>query len=214
MGNKAILMSIQPKWTCKILNGEKTIEVRKKFPKDYVGWVFIYCTKDRKQCLIRNNVNKTYHLDTYYWDEFESNLNGKVVARFWCDKVSAIQFNSCLMIPTIAYTTFVDRYYSDTDLQKASCLNGNELMRYLGTDKEQVGYAIHITKLKIFDKPRELKEFRHTCKAEYRGYNRWQPFSKECKNCICNQIDDEGYSQCFSRLTKAPQNFVYVEDTL
>ena len=80
-------MSIRPQWVAKILNGEKTIEIRKKFPIDYVGCVYIYCTKDRKQCLVRNNINKTYHLDTCYWDEFESNLNGKVVARFWCDKV-------------------------------------------------------------------------------------------------------------------------------
>lgn len=29
-GNKYILISIRPEWLCKILNGEKTIEVRKK----------------------------------------------------------------------------------------------------------------------------------------------------------------------------------------
>ena len=44
---KSILMSIQPQWLAKILNGEKTIEIRKKFPKDYVGWVYIYCTKGK-----------------------------------------------------------------------------------------------------------------------------------------------------------------------
>ena len=42
---KSILLSIKPEWLCKILNGEKTIEVRKKFPKDYVGWVYLYCSK-------------------------------------------------------------------------------------------------------------------------------------------------------------------------
>ena len=30
----AILISIKPKWVCKILNGEKTIEVRKTYPKE------------------------------------------------------------------------------------------------------------------------------------------------------------------------------------
>lgn len=30
------MISIKPQWVAKILNGEKTIEIRKKFPKDYV----------------------------------------------------------------------------------------------------------------------------------------------------------------------------------
>ena len=33
-GNHYILISIQPQWLCKILNGEKTIEVRKKVLKE------------------------------------------------------------------------------------------------------------------------------------------------------------------------------------
>ena len=33
-GNKYIVISIQPQWLCKILNGEKTIEVRKKVLKE------------------------------------------------------------------------------------------------------------------------------------------------------------------------------------
>ena len=45
-------MSINPYWVAKILNGEKTVEVRRKFPKDYRGWVYIYCTKSNKyECL-------------------------------------------------------------------------------------------------------------------------------------------------------------------
>ena len=31
--NKVILMSIQPKWLVKILNGDKTIDIRKTMPK-------------------------------------------------------------------------------------------------------------------------------------------------------------------------------------
>jgi len=34
---KKILISIQPQWLCKILNGEKTIEVRKKVLKEMLG---------------------------------------------------------------------------------------------------------------------------------------------------------------------------------
>ena len=35
--NEYILISIQPQWLCKILNGEKTIEVRKKVLKEMLG---------------------------------------------------------------------------------------------------------------------------------------------------------------------------------
>lgn len=42
---KEILSSIKPEWVEKILSGKKTIEIRKQFPKDCVGWVYIYCSK-------------------------------------------------------------------------------------------------------------------------------------------------------------------------
>ena len=84
---KSILLSIKPKWVAKILNGEKTIEVRKKFPKDYKGWVYIYCTKD-----------KTF---AHFLDGVQ--INCKVVARFYCDEVDKWIYehqydykNSCL----------------------------------------------------------------------------------------------------------------------
>lgn len=37
VGNKYILISIRPEWLCKILNGEKTIEVRKQVLKEMIG---------------------------------------------------------------------------------------------------------------------------------------------------------------------------------
>ena len=45
---KSILISIKPKWVAKILNGEKTIEIRKTMPKcDLPIDVYIYCTKEK-----------------------------------------------------------------------------------------------------------------------------------------------------------------------
>ena len=52
---RAILMSIRPQHTCNILNGIKLWEIRKKFPSDFVGWVYIYCTKDKKYANLINN---------------------------------------------------------------------------------------------------------------------------------------------------------------
>lgn len=210
--NKAILMSIKPQYVAKILNGDKTIEVRKKFPKDYVGWVYIYCTKGKGKLKLWS----PYEFDFFPLDEasqpylsnepiidLDDKMNGKVVARFWCDKVEEIKVYNCFEV-----NIYQTEKICPMILCKKSCLTQADFERYLGNKN---GYAIHISKLEVFDKPKELNEFRHTCKAEYRGYNRWQPCSKECKNCICNQLDDEGYSRCFDRLIYAPQSWCYVE---
>lgn len=73
---KSIVISIQPKWTARILNEEKTIEIRKSKPKEQVEWVYIYCTKDK---------------------DLDYGFNGKVVARFkisYIDKIqTALAFN-------------------------------------------------------------------------------------------------------------------------
>lgn len=48
MEETAVLLSIRPEWCQKIFRGEKTMEIRKSFPKDFQGQpfkCFIYCTK-------------------------------------------------------------------------------------------------------------------------------------------------------------------------
>lgn len=86
---KSILMSIKPYWVSKILNREKTIEVRKKFPKNYVGWVYIYCTKSS---------NKKYEY-LYHGNK----ADGRVVARFWCDEVRPNTWTNCLQGSCLSY---------------------------------------------------------------------------------------------------------------
>lgn len=44
---KSVLISIKPKWVEKIVNGEKTIEVRGTAPKEVPFKAYIYCTKDK-----------------------------------------------------------------------------------------------------------------------------------------------------------------------
>ena len=46
MEETAVLLSIRPEWCQKIFRGEKTMEIRKSFPKDFQGQpfkCFIYC---------------------------------------------------------------------------------------------------------------------------------------------------------------------------
>ena len=143
--SKSILLSIRPEWVAKILNGEKTIEVRKRFPKEYVGWVYIYCTKDSKNILC-------HYYDGHWFTTKDKNnnwkmyMNGKVVARFYCDNIEEI-------------TTEKWSPSKEQDLLKESCLTENQLFDYCNLESGKPFYAIHISKLEIFDKPKELSEF-------------------------------------------------------
>lgn len=189
MENKSILMSIQPKWVAKILNGEKTIEVRKKFPKDYVGWVYIYCTKGRKSYLYGDKSVYEGKKETFWCQIIEGNgivplLNGKVVARFWCDKVETIEYcGMCYMVGDISNTNRV---------ANQSCLDFADMKRYLGNKN---GYAIHISKLEVFDKAKELKDFKHWVET-------WVYSGMDCPP----YVDDE-----LVPLYKAPQSWCYIE---
>lgn len=175
---KAILMSIKPQWVAKILNGEKTVEIRKRFPSDYVGWVYIYCTKEND--LFKSYIRMGYCTTRSTADNIKYNGKGKVVARFWCDKVEEITTRQDRFKEFMFYETSLDT----NDLCKQSCLDYNELDNYLYGEK---GYAIHITKLEIFDKPKEISEFRVYCYTHPLGIDIKIP------------------------LTRAPQSWGYIE---
>ena len=172
---KAILMSIKPRHSKNILNEIKTLEIRKKFPKDYVGWVYIYNTKTTKEGVLKlaylgNNLEFMLSYDK------TSKYQGKVIARFWCDKVEEIKPSN------------LDNFAKD------SCLTTQELENYLWSNI-CCGYAIHIGKLEIFNKPNELKQFSvysHTVSG----------------------IDINGNKTTYDILkpiTKAPQSWCYIE---
>jgi predicted transcriptional regulator len=178
---KAVLMSIKPKYVAKILNGEKTIEVRKKFTTSYRGWVYIYCTKD-KQGIFKERHNCYTLLNQNKW--IQSEMNGKVVARFYCDNVEEIKNH-------ILHDFMETKSLSCVELKKQSCLDLEDLYKYLDIDD---GYAIHISKLEIFDEPKELSEFYPYCKDEKCEYR-----NNHCSICYRPP------------LTKAPQSWRYIE---
>lgn len=143
----AILISIRPEWVAKILNGEKTIEIRKTKPKcELPCKVYIYCTKgscsNKKQEILcyYNNTNK-YELfnKQQYEKEFCFDVNGKVVAEFILNEV--------------------------TDLRKMHHLKATGLILYKGAmdmaqyDEYGGRYAWHISNLKVYDNPKELSDF-------------------------------------------------------
>lgn len=162
---KSILISIKPKWVAKILNGEKTIEIRKTMPKcELPIQVYIYCTKQNSKYFIKNKI-------------YNSMINGKVVAKFILDEVEELK-------------VIHDSIYNDMVIPEYR-ITHKELEDYL---KNKIGYAWHISNLEIFDRPRELSEFR---KINATG------------NCWKCKLFGNGCSTC--QLTKAPQSMCYIE---
>lgn len=153
-----IMLSIQIQWCEKIASEKKTIEVRKTKPKIQTPFkCYIYCTK-----------NKT---------GFQQQYNSKVIGEFVCDRIDkfSAEFTDGDCYEDICY------YYEDTDdelqaiiiatngnenpndcfLCKESCLSFNDIKKYIGLDfHEKPFYGWHISKLIIYDKPKELSAFR------------------------------------------------------
>ena len=215
----AIMISDKPKWCAKMMNGEKSIEVRKNKALasaiqkliDKYGYADIYVCCSKGQGLVWDNQGKglvNSKLFPYDKDDPEHHrlVNGKVPFKFRCYNVGIVEHNilSGWNHFEDCYNTFIERFYSYSDLLKESCLKSNELHNYL---KGQTGYAIHISQLEIFDKPKELKHFRKHCGKMFDVYS-------NCINCKAYEVDWDLGDWCKRSkltLTKAPQNFCYVE---
>ncbi|MBR2180533.1 MAG: hypothetical protein IJ949_01440 [Oscillospiraceae bacterium] len=146
---KSVLISIQPYWVFLIIaktmgwniGSEKTIEVRKNFPKDE-NWnkdVKIYCSKDKKSFA---KIPKEYQ-------PFMEKFLGKVIGEFVCDTFEHYTSN-CTVFESVLLP-------SPNDLAEM-CLNLEEFNSY-GT-KGKLLYGWHISNLIIYHKPKELSEFK------------------------------------------------------
>lgn len=158
---KAIMISIRPEWIEKILNGEKTIEIRKTKPKcDLPCKVYIYCTKDKKHTVapfrfVDGWFYREYNDDTSYSNGCIANMgetiNGKVVAEFQCNEIEVIKsIREKRNGLSYQYHKLNDR------ILKQSCLTEEQILDY--TNGKDL-YGWHIDNLKIYDKPKELSEF-------------------------------------------------------
>jgi len=157
---KTIIISIQPKWVEKIASGEKTIEVRKTAPKEAPFKALIYCTKNQPilQYFYNFKTYKTISEDTYYGRGQSINYglegNGKVVDEFICDKVDFIlNCGSRFKIKNVEDIAYTNK------IAAGSCLDFDDMEKYF-KGKTQ-GFALHISDLKIYDKPKELPEFKN-----------------------------------------------------
>lgn len=200
---KSILISIRPQWVALILNLIKKDEIRKGtaigkainrlIKEQGVAPMLIYCTKNEH--LYRTNkgyfsskkpltVGKGTGYTFAYSDE------GKVVARF----NATADLLELKMIEGGLYFTTPDRdcFTPNLDLNENAQIDNFELLHYTGTKLGTKITAIHISNLEIFDKPKELSEFRQP--RDSYGKVNWN-------------TEDYYYME----LTKAPQSWCYIE---
>ena len=205
-------MSIKPKWVAKILNGEKTLELRKSFPKDYRGWVYIYCTKADDLCKICKISRDRYIRGKDYgnrdFPHLHSGYNGrgKVVARFMLNTIDEHH-----VLPTERILPF---NWNVEQKLKDLCLTKEEVMAY-GKGQDYQAFILHIDSLEIFDYPKELNEFYKVGYLEERyAVESHLADIEGCDGGVNESYVDKLYEELDQefQLTKAPQSWMYVEE--
>lgn len=194
---KSILLSTRPKWCEKICheigtdkNGkpiyEKEIEVRKTKPSIPTPFkVFIYETYDKK-----------YDGIGICWGKGKCFEHGckKVIGEFVCDKVYKLfSFADDTLYDAVGF----NQYLHLGTIEKETCLTQKELCNY-GKGKPLYGW--HISQLKIYDKPKELNEFRVSCRTS----------CKNCKNPL--YYDGRCEEDNVKILIRPPQSWCYVQE--
>lgn len=181
---KSILLSVQPKWCELIASGKKTVEIR-KFRLETPFKVYIYQTK------------KTWVYDIY---SKIADWQGKVIGEFICENINQFKFD------TLYGEYFLAGYIGAYMPLNEMCLTQSQLIDY-GDGKPL--YGLHISELKIYDKPKELSEFKRPCNHldEYEGEEYC-----DCLNCDLAGDSDYGVVACDRTITRPPQSYCYVEE--
>lgn len=216
---KEVMLSIQPQHIANICtqigtddNGKpiykKRIEVRKTRPKiDTPFKCYIYCTKAKlpngKHLYINEPEVRDFFDVTDYWTNQKDTLlinettkykykaylaECKVIGEFICDRIDKYKCN---------YGECLSYLYDDLDDDSLNetCLDRQQIADY---GKYKTLYAWHISNLVIYDKPKELSEFRKCDRF---------------LDCLkCKQFATSNNAQtCNDRITRPPQSWCYVE---
>lgn len=159
--SKTVLLSINPEWCAQILNGEKTLEIRKNYPKVNEPFkVYLYCTKKGRPLVYGDVFRGNWEMEyctTYGWSRDDADLmwgilNGKVVGEFTCDYVK------CYTARGIYQTKIeVNGAYVPERLRwnAGACLDSEAMYNY---SKGKDLYGWHISDLQIYEEPKELSD--------------------------------------------------------
>ena len=195
---KAVMISIQPKWVEKIVNGEKTIVVRKTAPQEVPFKAYIYCCKAKPY--LHKEANPPFELfldsELYKGNGYDDRLfSGNVIGDFICDKVVKYDYQ---VIACAKYEVNGADVKEELRYNAGACLTAEEMFSY---SKGKTLYGWYISDLKIYDKPRELSEFSRPCS-----------YSGLCFSCKRTSFKKDGNLLCNTKITRPPQSWMHVED--
>lgn len=146
---KSVLISIQPKWVELIVNGKKTIEVRKTKPKLQTPFkCYIYCTQS--DLLTKSHYTGQIYvaLSKKYREALEKRdnqtLSGKIIGEFICDRILTVDCDSVAPFDPERHE-YID---------KECCLDRDALWEYTNG---YCCYGWHISQLVIYDEPKSMK---------------------------------------------------------
>lgn len=165
---KSVLRSIKPYWLYLILTGKKTIEVGKNFPKNEEWDKIVYLYCTKD----RKSLNKIPAYDKEWMKKYLK----KVACKFIC-------------------TGFMKPMYNLRPMEEKSCVPYLDLIEY---SKGKQLYGWHISDLVIYDKPKELGEFKpYNRKCYYSDLGLAIPKCKDCHDCY---------------VERPPQSWCYIEE--
>lgn len=180
--NPSVMLSIKPQYCELIASGRKTIEVRKTKPKIETPF----------KCYIYETKGKT---DTPFMDEdghLDFHGRGQVIGEFICNRISTIikrgindNFDYCYESLNVFGNDDIGPEIREIE---EACISKQELNAY-GRNSHHL-YGWHISDLVIYDKPKELKEFRSPCDSK------------------CDGICEYG---CIRIIKRPPQSWCYIE---
>lgn len=191
--SKAVLMSMNPKQCELVASGEQTVIVRKTKPKLETPFkIYIYCTKGEYLWKAKDRV----FLDGKYnriIDELPDYLlNGKVIGEFVCDKIDGFNYGVHEPYGATSWQDCYKGYSEELYDMEGTYLTVKEINDY-GNGKFL--YALNISNLVIYDKPKSLNEFKkhnRTCYYDHLGLA-----TPKCKDCNGCQVESPPKSFCY-----------------
>lgn len=188
-----ILVSIKPYYYYLIAEEKKKIEVRKMALKNLPQDIVFYMSKDEKSFA---------KIPKEFQEKYRKHF-GKVGLAIVCDKIT--RYNCDKNFDEYFIAGYIGAYMP----LKEMCLTNKDLIEY-GNGRPLYGW--HISDLKIYDKPKELSEFRAYNFKSMNG-------TDVCGNYDCKYYQDSGSymipPSCAKngcRITRPPQSWQYVEE--
>ena len=224
---KGIMRSLSPKNCNQIAHGEKTIDVVKIKPIAEPPFkVYMYCANsgfvNKQRTIPKEPLFRKKHFNQIKYttsvDLADKTLegyelaNGKVIGEYVCDKI--INYDVSVIACAKWEVNGAD-VQEELRYNAGTCLTAEEMFEY---SKGKSLYGLHISQLKIYDKPKELGEFRKPCD------DKWQ-YCQACKyGVVVLSPDEEEFAMyhggsyetfdtvCCNYVKRPPQSWCYVEE--